>query len=159
MVPQLDGEDTHWMITYQKAQTIPEYHLASTINVPLAVATDNHWNILKDPAFQACLVAFRERHEASKGTTPKAGLPTKGVTLTTTLPYATSSSSRTAPTSEVDEVKEQVNKILDWIFALRVETVQELGFIHGTDQAMARALTSEFVRLQLIVGEDLNTSL
>ena len=91
VVPHLNGEDTHWMITYQKAQTIPEYHSAGTINVPLAVACDNHWNILKDPVFPACLVAFRERHEASKVTTPKEGLPTTGVILSTTLTSATSS--------------------------------------------------------------------
>ena len=34
-----------------------------------------------------------------------------------------------------------------------------MGFVQETDRALARALMSEFVRLQLIVGEDLNTSL
>ena len=34
-----------------------------------------------------------------------------------------------------------------------------MGFVRETDRALARALMSEFVRLQLIVGEDLNTSL
>ena len=128
------------MITYQKAQTIPEYRMASTIDVPLAVVAKNHWNILKDPVFLACLTGFRERHEASKRTTPGAGLPTKGITLTTTLPSATSFSSQTAPTSEADEVKEQVHEILGQIFTLRVETVQEMGFIWETDHALARAL-------------------
>ena len=37
--------------------------------------------------------------------------------------------------------------------------MQEMGFVRETDRALARALMSEFVRLQLIVGEDLNTSL
>ena len=42
---------------------------------------------------------------------------------------------------------------------MKVETVQDMGFIRETDRALARAFVSEFVRLQLIVGEDLNTSL
>ena len=37
--------------------------------------------------------------------------------------------------------------------------MQEIGFIWETDHALARALISEFIRLQFIVGEDLNTSL
>ena len=37
--------------------------------------------------------------------------------------------------------------------------MQEMGFVRETDRALATALMSEFVRLQLIVGEDLNTSL
>ena len=77
----------------------------------------------------------------------------------TTLSSATGSSSWSAPTSDANEVREQVHKILAQIFALKVETVQEMGFVQETDRALARALMSEFVRLQLIVGEDLNTSL
>ena len=83
----------------------------------------------------------------------------RGMTLTTTLSSVTGSSSWSAPTSDVIEVREQVHKILAQIFALKVENVQEMGFVQETDKALARALMSEFVRLQLIVDEDLNTSL
>ena len=34
-----------------------------------------------------------------------------------------------------------------------------MGFIREVDRALAKAIMSEFVRLQLIVGDDLNTSL
>ena len=47
--------------------------------------------------------------------------------------------------------------ILNQVFALRLETVQEMGFIREVDRALAKAIMSEFVRLQLIVGDDLNT--
>ena len=59
----------------------------------------------------------------------------------------------------MDEVREQVNEILNQVFALKVETMQEMGFVREIDRALARALMSEFVQLQLIVGEDLNNSL
>ena len=133
--------------------------MSETIEAPLAVADEKHWNILKDPMFPACLAGFKDRHETSKGTTSQVGPSTRGMALTTTLSSTTSSSSQSVPTSDVNEVREQVHKILAQIFALKVETVQEMGFVRETDRALARALMSEFVRLQLIVGEDLNTSL
>ena len=133
--------------------------MSDTIEAPLAVADEKHRNILKDPVFPAFLAGFKDRHETSKGTTSQAGPSTRGMTLTTALSSATGSSSQSAPTSDVNEVREQVHEILAQIFALKVETVQEMGFVRETDRALARALMSEFVRLQLIVGEDLNTSL
>ena len=133
--------------------------MSDTIEAPLAVADEKHWNILTDPVFLACLVGFKDRHEASKGTTSQAEPSTRDMTLITTPSSATGSSSQSTPTSDVNEVREQVHKILTQIFALKVETVQEMGFVQETDRALARALMSEFVRLQLIVGEDLNTTL
>ena len=48
---------------------------------------------------------------------------------------------------------------LDQVYALRLETLQEMGFIWEVDRALVKSIMSEFIRLQLIVGEDLNTSL
>ena len=48
-IPCLEGENTHHMITYQKSQIIPEFHMSDTIEAPLAVPNEEHWNILKDP--------------------------------------------------------------------------------------------------------------
>ena len=117
------------MITYQKSQIIPEFRMSDTIEAPLAVADKKHWNILKDPVFPACLVGFKDRHETSKGTTSQAGPSTRGRMLMTTLSSATGSSSQSAPTSNMNKVREQVHKILAQIFALKVETVQEMGFV------------------------------
>ena len=89
-IPHLEGQDTHHMITYQKPQMIPEFCMSETIAAPLAIA-DEHWNILNDPVYPACLEGFKNRHQASqtsqaKGSTSKAGTSEKGVTLMTTLP-------------------------------------------------------------------------
>ena len=54
---------------------------------------------------------------------------------------------------------ELVCDTLDQVYALRLETLQEMGFIQEVDRALAKSIMSEFVRLQLIVGDDLNTSL
>ena len=143
------------MVNYWKARTIPEYPGGSTIDVPLAVAAADHWNQLKDPVYPACLLGFQKKHEASKGITPEAGLPTTETASTSTA----SSSTHSAATSETNEVAAPVKRILQEIFAVKVETMQDMGFIRETDQALARAFATEFARLQLIVGEDLNTSL
>ena len=37
--------------------------------------------------------------------------------------------------------------------------LQEMGFIQEVDRALAKSIMAEFLRLQLIVGDDLNTSL
>ena len=81
------------------------------------------------------------------------------MTLEMTLPLATSSRPPTTSTLDEDEIEDQMQDILNQVFALRLETVQEMGFIREVDWALAKAIMSEFVRLQLIVGDDLNTSL
>ena len=48
---------------------------------------------------------------------------------------------------------------LDQVYALHLETLQEMGFIREVDRALSKSLMSEFIRLQLIVGHDLSTSL
>ena len=40
-----------------------------------------------------------------------------------------------------------------------VQTLQEMGFIREVDRALAKSVMAEFLRLQLIVGDGLNTSL
>ena len=45
------------------------------------------------------------------------------------------------------------------MYALHLETLQEMGFIREVDRALAKSIMVEFLRLQLIVGDDLNTSL
>ena len=45
------------------------------------------------------------------------------------------------------------------MYALCLETLQEMSFIWEVDRALAKSIMVEFLRLQLIVGDDLNTSL
>ena len=54
---------------------------------------------------------------------------------------------------------ELVCDTLDQVYALHLETLQEMGFIQEVDRELAKSIMSEFLRLQLIVGDDLNTSL
>ena len=76
-----------------------------------------------------------------------------------TAPLATSSKSPPTPALGDREVMELVRDTLDQVYALCLETLQEMGFIREVDRALAKSIMSEFIRLQLIVGDDLNTSL
>ena len=74
-------------------------------------------------------------------------------------PSATSLKPPPTPVLSDHEVMELVHDTLDQVYALCLETLQEMGFIRELDRALAKSLMSEFIRLQLIVGDDLNTSL
>ena len=48
---------------------------------------------------------------------------------------------------------------MDQVHNLHLETVQEIGFIWEIDQALSKSLMVEFLRLKLITGDDLSTTL
>ena len=48
---------------------------------------------------------------------------------------------------------------MDQLHNLHLETVQEMGFIRAVDKAMAKSIMVEFLRLRLITGDNLSTTL
>ena len=143
---------------------IPELREHSLLSVALAVADDGHWNVAKDPIYPARLAEFRKRHEASQASLANKSVEKPGTgggspTHAMTPPSATSSKPPPTPVLGDREVMELVRDTLDQVYALRLETLQEMGFIREVDRALAKSMMSEFIRLQLIVGADLNTSL
>ena len=76
-----------------------------------------------------------------------------------TPPSTTSSQPLFTPTLGAHEIKEIICETLDQVYALCLETLQEMGFIQEVDRALAKSVMVEFLRLQLIVGDGLNTSL
>ena len=58
-----------------------------------------------------------------------------------------------------ERVLETTCRILDRIHALHFQTMHEMGSMREVDRTLARTLMAEFVRLQLIIGEDLTKSL
>ena len=71
-----------------------------------------------------------------------------------TPPSTTSSQAIFTPTLGAHEIKGIVRDTLDQVYALCLETLQEMGFIQEVDRAMAKSIMVEFLRLQLIVGDD-----
>ena len=162
--PRLGGKTKSHLLNFQKQQLIPELREHSMVLAALAEADDGHWNSTNDPIYPTCLEVFRRRHESSQA--PQANKSAKGSgtgggspTGAMTPPSTTSSQPLFTPTLGAQEIKGIVRDTLDQVYALCLKTLQEMGFIQEVDRALAKSIMVEFLRLQLIVGDDLNTSL
>ena len=162
--PRLGGKTKSHLLNFQKQLLIPELREHPILLAALADADDGHWNITNDPIYPACLAELRRRHEASQASqanksAEKSGTGGGSPTHAITPPPATSTKPPPTPTLGDHEVMGLVRDTLDQVYALRLETLQEMGFIWEVDRALAKSIMLEFLRLQLIVGDDLNTSL
>ena len=162
--PHLGGKTKSHLLNFQKQLLIPELCEHSMVSAALADADDGHWNVTNDPIYPACLEGFRRRHESSQGSQANKSAERSGTgggspTHAMTPPSATSSQPPPPPTLGTHEVRGLIHDTLDQVYALRLKTLQEMGFIWEVDRALAKSIMSEFLRLQLIVGDDLNTSL
>ena len=163
-LPRLQGKTAfHWAPT-QKQVLTPELKEAPQLTVALSAADTNHWNIVNDPIFPNCLDEFKERHKASQvsGAAKLTRRPSshgESSTPTHELPFATWPQPPSTPTLEWQEVDEKVAEVMDQVHNLHLKTVQEMGFIRAIDQALAKSLMVEFLRLKLITGDNLSTTL
>ena len=162
--PHLGSKTKSHLLNFQKQQLIPELHEHSMVSAALAEADDGHWNVTNDPIYPACLEGFRRRHESSQASQASKSAKRSGTgggspTCATTPPPATSSQTLFTPTLGAPEIRGIICDTLDQVYALCLKTLQEMGFIQEVDRALAKSIMVEFLRLQLIVGDDLNTSL
>ena len=163
-LPRLQGKMVFHWAPKQKQALMPELREAPQLTVALSAADANHWNIVNDPIFPSCLDKFKARHEASQASgaaelTRRPSGHGESSTPTHELPLATWPQPPSTPTLEWREVDEKVAEVMDQVHNLHLETVQEMGFIWEIDQALAKSLMVEFLRLKLITGDDLSTTL
>ena len=100
----------------------------------LADAEDGHWNVTNDLIYPVCLEEFRKKHESSQASqankcVERSGLGGGSPTCVTTPPVMTSSQPPPTPTLGALEVRELIRDTQDQVYALRLETLQEMGFI------------------------------
>ena len=148
----------------QKQVLSPELEEAPQLTVALSTADANHWNIMNDPIFPSCLDAFKVRHEASlasEAATSTEGASSRGESSTPPqeLPLATWPQPPPTPTLEWREVDTRVAEVMDQVHNLHLLTVQEMGFIQEIDQVFSKSLMVEFLRLKVIIGDDLSETL
>ena len=48
---------------------------------------------------------------------------------------------------------------MDQVHDLHLQLLQEMGFVRGIDQALSKSLMVEFLRLKIIIGDDLSGAL
>ena len=163
-VPCLQGKTECSWIPRQEQVLLPELEEAPQITVPLSVADPYHWNIVNDPIFPNCLDAFKVRHEALLASgaaisTGEASGQGGNSTPTQELPIATWLQPPPTPTLEWQEVDTRVAEVMDQVHDLHLQLLQEMGFIREIDQALCKSLMVEFLRLKIIVRDDLSGTL
>ena len=158
--PCLQGKTVCCWTPRQKQVLLPELE-----EVPQISAADpNHWNIVNDPIFPSCLDAFKARHEASlasEAATSTGGASSQGESSTPTqeLPLATWPQPPPTPMLEWQEVNVRVAEVMDQVHNLHLQLMQEMGFIREINQALSKSLMVEFLRLQVIIEDDLSGTL
>ena len=131
------------------------------LSVALAKADKNHWNIVNDPVFPKCLASFKARHEsrlAAKETRPGSGSSSHGESSASAQKLPSPPSPQ-HPILGADEVDEMVTEIIGQLHDLHLETVQKMGFIWAIDKALAKSIMVEFMRLRLIIVDDVYKTL
>ena len=162
--PHLQGITvSHWTPT-QKQVLTSELEGTPQLSVALSAVDNDHWNIVNDPVFPSCLDKFRARHKASQASgaarlTRRPSSHGESSTPTHELPFPAWPQPPSTPTLGWWEVDEKVAEVMDQLHHLHLETVQEMGFIQSVDQALAKSLMVEFLRLKLITGDNLSTTL
>ena len=142
----------------------PELEEVPQITVPLSAADSHHWNIVNDPVFPSCLATFKVRHKASlaSGTAASTGgANSRGGSSTATpeLPLAVWPHPPPTPPLGWQEVDTRVTEAMDQVHDLHLQLLQEMGFVREIDQALSKSLMVEFLRLKIIIGDDLSGAL
>ena len=63
------------------------------------------------------------------------------------------------PPLEWHEVDTRVTEVMDQVHDLHLQLLQEIGFVCEIDQALFKSLMVEFLRLKIIIGDDLSRAL
>ena len=167
--PHSLGESASSMLEY-KPEKLPQGLMQGPkMAINLRPPSDNHWNITTDLVLPLAVDTFRQWREAKwvaqglgeesegpKASPMEAPAPRES-------PQVVAGSSRAAfspeTTHQGKEALETAHEILECIHAIRLQTMHEMGSMRELDQTLASTLMAEFVRLQLIIGEDLTKSL
>ena len=167
--PHFLGETTTFMLEYE-----PEKFPQSLMQGPKMVInfrppSGDHWNIALDLVFPLAVDMFRRQHEAKcveqglEGESEGAKVSPKEAPAPGESPQVVAGSSRAAlptqTTYQGERALETARKILEHIHTIRLQTMHEMGGVRELEQTLVHTLMAEFVRLQLILGEDLTKSL
>ena len=129
----------------------------------------DHWNITSDLVLPLALDEYKGRHEVRQAVQGLEGRSEKVKVSPTEAPAPVASPQLMVGSSGAalpiktahhgEQVLETAHEILARIHAICLQAMHEMGSVRELDQTLARTLMAEFMRLQLITGEDLNKSL
>ena len=167
--PHFLGKSTSSLLKYESEKLPQGLRQGQKRVLNLKDPSTYHWNIASDLVLPLALDECRQQCEArqvvkdlegrSKGA--KAS-PTGAPTPAESPQPMVGSSGAALPTEtshQGEQVLETAHEILARIHIIHLQTMHEMGNMRELDQTLAHTLMAEFVRLQLIIGEDLTKSL
>ena len=167
--PHLLGEATISMLDYEPEKVPQGLMQGPKMAINLRPPSDDHWNITSDLVLPLAVDTFRWQHEYKcvaqglEGEFEGSEVSLMETPAPRESPQAEAGSSRAAPPTETthqgERALETARKILEHIHAICLQTMHEMGGMRELEQTLVHTLMAEFVRLQLILGEDLTKSL
>ena len=167
--PHFLGEGNLFLIDYELEKFPQDLRQGQKIAIDLKPPTNNHWNITSDLVLPWILEDTRQRCEAKRVTQAQEERSKGAKASQTEAPtpgeppkLEARGSGKALPTKMApnrERVLETTHEILERIHTLHLQTMHEMGSMREVDRTLARTLMAEFVRLQLIIGEDLTKSL
>ena len=167
--PHFLGESTSSMLEYEPEKFPQGLMQGPKMAINLRSPSDDHWNITTGLVLPLAVDTFRWWHEAKwvaqglEGESGGAEVFPMGAPAPRESPqFVVGRSGAALPTETTqqgEKALETARKILECVHAIHLQTVHEMGSVRELDQTLARTLMAEFVRLQLIIGEDLMKSL
>ena len=167
--PHFLGETTTSMLEYELEKFPQDLTQGSKMVINLRPPSGNHWNIISDLVLPLTVDTFRQRREAKRmeqdleGESEGAKVSPKEASAPGKSPQVVVGGSRAALPTETthqgERALETAREILEHIHAIRLQTMHEMGGMRELEWTLVSTLMAEFVRLQLILGEDLTKSL
>ena len=137
--------------------------------INLRPPSGDHWNITTNLVLPLAVDTFRWRHDAKQAAqglgeeSEGAKASPKEAPAPRESPQVVVGSSRAALPTETthqgERALETAHEILEHVHAIRLQTMHEMGSVRELEWTLVHTLMAEFVRLQLIIGEDLTKSL
>ena len=171
---RLSGGDSVWQVTFPHLLGEATASMRSLMQGPkmainLRLPSSNHWNIVSDLILPLTVDRYGQRHEVKRaeqdpeeesagaeGSPKEAPAPGKAPQV---VAVGSKAASPTETTHQGERALETSLDILEHIHALCLQTIHDRGGMRELEQTVVHTLMAEFVRLQLIPGEDLTKSL
>ena len=167
--PHFLGEATTSMLEYEQEKFPQGLMQGPKMVINLRPPSSNHWNIASDLVLPLTVDTFRQQREAKcaeqdlEGKSVGAEVSPKEAPAPRKAPQVVAGGSRAASPTETthqgERALETAREILEHIHAIRLQTMHEMGGVRELERTLVCTLMAEFVRLQLILGEDLTKSL
>ena len=157
------------MLEYEPEKFPQGLMLGPKMVINLRPPSNDHWNIATDLVLPLAVDTFRRRREGKwmaqglEGESVGAKVSPMEAPAPGGSPQVVAGSGRAAPptenTNQGEDALETAREILECVHTIRLQTMHEMGSMRKLDRTVARTLIAEFVRLQIIIGEDLTESL